>query len=52
MEQKGSIRELFEAFFRKTWPVWVGGVLLGIGNILLFLVKSPWGGSGGYVNFG
>jgi uncharacterized membrane protein YedE/YeeE len=52
MEQKGSIRELFEAFFRKTWPVWVGGVLLGIGNILLFLVKSPWGGSGGYVNLG
>ncbi len=52
MEQKGSAKQLFETFFSKAWPVWVGGILLGTGNILLFLVKSPWGGSGGYLNWG
>jgi uncharacterized membrane protein YedE/YeeE len=49
---KGVMRGLFETFFGKTWPMWVGGLLLGLGNICLFLVRSPWGGSGGYTNWG
>ena len=50
--EKGVIRELYGTFFGSSWPMWVGGILLSTGNILLFLVKSPWGGSGGYVNWG
>jgi uncharacterized membrane protein YedE/YeeE len=46
------LNELFQTFFSKHWPVWVGGILLGTLNVFLFLVKSPWGGSGGYNNFG
>jgi uncharacterized membrane protein YedE/YeeE len=32
--------------------MWVGGLLLATLNICLFLVKSPWGGSGTYINWG
>ena len=32
--------------------MWVGGILLAIMNILLFVIKYPWGASGGYVNIG
>ena len=43
---------LFNTFFSKHWPVWVGGIVLGLLNILLFVVKSPWGASGGINNWG
>ena len=49
---KGILRELFQAFFSKHWPVWVGGLILGLLNVFLFMIKSPWGGSGGYNNWG
>jgi len=32
--------------------MWVGGILLGVGNICLFLVKSPWLSTSGYINLG
>ena len=51
-ENKGIISELFQTFFAKHWPVWVGGLLLGSLNVFLFMIKSPWGGSGGYNNWG
>jgi len=54
-EQKkdpGILSELFQVFFLKHWPVWVGGILLAVLNILMFAIKSPWGGSGGYNNWG
>ncbi len=44
--------ELDRTFFSKHWPVWVGGMLLGLLNVFLFMIKSPWGGSGGYNNWG
>ncbi|MFC2101337.1 YeeE/YedE thiosulfate transporter family protein, partial [Bacteroidota bacterium] len=44
--------ELHQVFFSKHWPVWVGGVILGLLNILLFTIKSPWGASGGINNWG
>lgn len=49
---KGEMQQLLGMFFEKTWPMWVGGVLLGMLNICLFMVRSPWGGSGGYLNWG
>lgn len=51
-KDKNSLTELFRMFFGKHWPVWVGGILLGLLNILLFAIKSPWGASGGITNLG
>ena len=51
-KEPGILKELFNTFFAKHWPVWVGGVTLGLLNILLFTVKSPWGASGGINNWG
>lgn len=51
-KEPGILQELFKTFFGKHWPVWVGGVTLGLLNILLFAVKSPWGASGGINNWG
>lgn len=47
-----ALGQLFNYFFTKHWPVWVGGITLGILNILLFAIKSPWGASGGFNNWG
>ncbi|MCD4848807.1 MAG: YeeE/YedE family protein [Candidatus Aegiribacteria sp.] len=51
-KKKGSLRELYDIFFSKSWPMWVGGILLGVGNICLFIVLKPWGASGGVKNWG
>lgn len=51
-KKPGILQELFNTFFAKHWPVWVGGVVLGLLNILLFAVKSPWGASGTFNNWG
>lgn len=51
-EEPRALNLLFKTFFSKHWPVWVGGIILGILNILLFAVKSPWGASGGINNWG
>lgn len=49
---KNPLSELFGLFFGKHWPVWVGGIILGTLNTLLFAIKSPWGASGGLNNVG
>jgi len=49
---KSSLGELWSTFFAKSWPMWVGGILLGFLNVCLFLVRSPWGGSPSYINWG
>lgn len=46
------LAHLFQTFFGKHWPVWVGGIVLGMLNTFLFAVKSPWGASGGVANVG
>ena len=48
----GVLGQLFNTFFAKHWPGWVGGIVLGTLNILLFAIKSPWGASGGINNWG
>jgi len=50
--EKSVLAQLFQTFFGKHWPVWVGGIVLGMLNILLFAIKSPWGASGGITNWG
>jgi len=51
-KEKGIFSQLFATFFAKHWPVWVGAVILGVLNILLFTIHSPWGASGGINNWG
>ncbi len=51
-KESGVLAQLFQMFFAKHWPVWVGGLTLGTLNILLFAIKSPWGASGGINNWG
>jgi uncharacterized membrane protein YedE/YeeE len=50
--KNGGMKQLLSMFFGKTWPMWVGGILLGVGNICLFIVLKPWGASGGILNWG
>jgi len=50
--KKGTLRELFDSIFGKSWPMWIGGILLALMNILLFVIKYPWGSSSGYTNIG
>ena len=52
LKEKKPLVQLFATFFGKHWPVWVGGIVLGLLNILLFAIKSPWGASGGITNWG
>ena len=51
-KEPNVLTELFRTFFAKHWPVWVGGIVLGTLNVLLFAIKSPWGASGGINNWG
>ncbi len=51
-KDKNALSQLFQTFFGKHWPVWVGGIVLGFLNVVLFAVKSPWGASGGINTWG
>ena len=50
--KKGELRDLYDRIFAKSWPMWVGGITLAVLNIMLFVVKYPWGSSSGYTNIG
>ena len=51
-KDKSALRQLWDTFFSKSWPLWAGGILLAFLNVLLFLIRSPWGGSGTYMSWG
>ncbi|GIT07404.1 MAG: hypothetical protein CM1200mP30_10340 [Pseudomonadota bacterium] len=42
----------YERLFGKQWPIWFGGLLLGIGNVFLFAFDRPWTVSNGVRNWG
>ena len=46
------IREDFNTVFKKQWPVWVGGVAIGIINVFLFAFYQPWSTLDGILNWG
>jgi uncharacterized protein len=52
VSEQGGIKHLLRLMFGKSWPMWIGGILLGVGNICLFIVLNPWGASGGILNWG
>jgi len=51
-KETGIFSQLFAIFFAKHWPVWVGAIILGVLNIVLFAINSPWGATGGINNLG
>lgn len=51
-EEKGIFRELYDALFEHSWEMWVGSIILAMLSICLFMIASPWGSSGGLLNWG
>ena len=50
--EKGIFRELYDTFFEHSWEMWVGSIILAMLSICLFMISSPWGSSGGILNWG
>jgi len=50
--EPGIFDELYDKFFKRSWPMWLGCIILSILSICLFLLASPWGSSGGILNWG
>jgi len=51
-EEKGTFKEVYDALFGKPWKMWVGAILLSTFSICLYIIMSPWGASGGVLNWG
>ncbi len=50
--EKGIFRELYDTFFAQSWQMWIGSIILAVLSIFLFIISSPWGSSGGILNWG
>ncbi len=48
----GSLREEYGRLFSEHWPPWVGGLLLGLMNVMLFTYAQPWTTLDGVLNWG
>ena len=46
-KENSILGELYDNLFGKSWPMWVGAMLLSMLSILLFMFYVPWGQSGG-----
>lgn len=49
---RATFSDRYALLFDRQWPVWVGGILFGIANILLFAYEKPWSVAGGVRNWG
>jgi hypothetical protein len=47
-----KLREDYQALFNQQWPTWVGGMLIGVVNVFLFLFYQPWTTLDGALNWG
>ncbi len=46
------LRNGYQAVFDKNWPIWLGGLLIGIMSVITFAWARPWGVAGGLRNWG
>lgn len=46
------LREDYQTLFGRQWPVWVGGLLIGVVNVFLFIFYQPWTTLDGALNWG
>jgi uncharacterized membrane protein YedE/YeeE len=51
-KEKGIFGELYDTFFAHSWHMWIGSIVLAMLSISLFMIASPWGSSGGLLNWG
>ncbi len=51
-KKTGVFNDLYQLLFAKHWPVWVGAILAGALNVLMFSIAGPWSGSAGYSSWG
>ena len=42
----------YQKIFDKNWPMWLGGLLIGIMSVITFSWARPWGVAGGLRNWG
>lgn len=47
-----GLREDYQKLFGQQWPVWVGGLLIGVVNVFLFIFYQPWTTLDGALNWG
>lgn len=47
-----KLREEYQTLFGREWPAWVGGLLIGLVNVFLFLFYQPWTTLDGALNWG
>ena len=52
MTVQHKLRNDFELAFGQSWPVWMGGLLIGLLNVLLFIYHQPWSTLDGALNWG
>jgi len=48
----GFLTEDYQALFQKQWTPWVGGILLGLLNVMMFAYAKPWAVAEGVQNWG
>ena len=48
----GIFRRGYQTVFYENWPIWFGGVLIGILSVITFAWARPWGVAGGLRNWG
>jgi len=49
---RAVFRDGYAKLFERQWPVWMAGLLLGMGNVLLFAYATPWSVASGARNWG
>lgn len=42
----------YQKIFEEKWPIWLGGLLIGIMSVITFAWARPWGVAGGLRNWG
>jgi uncharacterized membrane protein YedE/YeeE len=46
------LRNGYQKIFEENWPIWLGGLLIGIMSVITFAWARPWGVAGGLRNWG
>ena len=52
MSLRARLGEDYRTLFGQEWPVWIGGLLIGVFNVFLFLFYQPWTTLDGVLNWG
>lgn len=47
-----EIRQGYQGAFARKWPAWVGGILIAMLALMIFMWSVPWGIAAGYKNWG